>query len=290
MTNDFIPSSELILNPDGSVYHLCLKPNEVARTIITVGDQERVEQITKHFESTEFERQSREFKTVTGRYKGKRLTVISTGIGTDSIDIVLHEIDALFQIDLKTRRLKEKLTPLQFIRVGTSGAIQENIALGSFLVSEMALSFDGLLPFYNTHVFEYPENWPAEMASISPLITHASPRFLQKLPAHMRTGITATMPGFYAPQGRSFRLPSIFSSGLEELHDFKIGGKNITNIEMETAGIYGLSTLLGHDAVSFNAILANRITGDFSPKPLEIIDSLIQTVLDWIVTEAPELD
>lgn len=283
MTNDFIPSSELILNADGSVYHLCLKPSEVAETIITVGDQDRVYEVTKHFDKVEFERQSREFKTATGIYKGKRLTVISTGIGTDNVDIVLNELDALFQIDFTSRSRKEIFTHLQFIRIGTSGSIQENVLMDSFLASEKALSFDGLLPFYNHGFFKSPESWPAHLNSVKPLITDASAKLIAQIPANFTKGITATMPGFYAPQGRSFRLPSVFSKTLNELRTLQIEGKPITNIEMETAGIYGLSSLLGHDAISFNAILANRASGEFSTKAKQTIDGLIETVLDWTV-------
>jgi len=283
MTNDFIPSSELIINADGSIYHLCLKPNEVAPIIFTVGDQDRVQEVTKHFGSIEFERQSREFKTVTGRYKGHRMTVISTGIGTDNVDIVLNELDTLFQIDFKTRQKKEEQTPLTFIRIGTSGSIQENIPLNSFLASESALAFDGLLPFYNDNFFNKPDNWPERLSTIAPLVTHSYSRFLENLPKDFAKGITATMPGFFAPQGRSFRLPSIFSKHLDELRDFKLQGKNITNIEMETAGIYGLSQLMGHRAISFNAILANRVTGEFSQNAKQTIDGMIESVLDWTV-------
>ena len=284
MTNDFIPSSELILNADGSVYHLCLKPNEVAETIITVGDQDRVQEVSKYFDNIEFVRQSREFKTTTGLYKGKRLSVISTGIGTDNVDIVLNELDALFQIDFKTRSRKKVFTPLKFIRIGTSGSIQEKVLMDSFLASERALAFDGLLPFYNHGEFHQPANWPSQLKNVAPFITEASAKLVAQIPAHFTKGITATMPGFYAPQGRSFRLPSVFSTSLEELRNFKIDGKSVTNIEMETAGIYGLATLLGHEAISFNAILANRVSGEFSSKAKQTIDELIESVLDWTHT------
>ena len=283
MTNDFIPSSELIINADGSIYHLCLKTNEVAPIIITVGDQDRVQQVGKHFDSIEFERQSREFKTITGSYKGQRMTVISTGIGTDNVDIVLNELDALHQIDFKTRKKKAEQTPLTFVRIGTSGSIQESVPLNSFLASESALAFDGLLPFYNDNFFYTPDNWPDRLSSIAPLITHAHSRFLDNLPEGFAKGITATMPGFYAPQGRSFRLSSILSQHLGELRDFTLQGKHITNIEMETAGIYGLSQLMGHRAISFNAILANRVTGEFSTNAKQTIEGLIESVLDWTV-------
>jgi uridine phosphorylase len=283
MTNDFIPSSELILNADGSIYHLCLKPGELAETIITVGDPERVQQVSRHFSSIELKRSNREFLTVTGVYRGKRITVISTGIGTDNIDIVLNELDALFQIDFDRRIQKEKHTPLTIIRMGTSGALQEDIPLDSLLVSEQALAFDRLLGFYDTRSFQRLDYWPERLADVAPYITKASNALLHDAPADMLHGITATMPGFYAPQGRNFRLPAVFTNNLEEVRTLKINGKRITNLEMETAGIYGLSTLLGHRAISFNALLANRITGEFSSQPRATIETLIERVLQWIL-------
>ena len=284
MTNDFIPSSELILNSDGSIYHLHLKPGEVASTIITVGDPDRVAEVSRYFDLIELERQHREFKTVTGIYKGIRLTVIATGIGTDNIDIVLNELDALFQFDLESRTRKETDTKLRFIRIGTSGAVQEDIPLDSFLVSERALAFDRLLGFYDTRSFDKPANWPERLEEIKPWITHATNGLLAKLPADMMRGVTATMPGFYAPQGRNFRLDSLFTQNLEELRAIHINGQGVTNLEMETAGIYGLCTLLGHEAISFNAILANRVTGEFSTQAPTTISRLIEIVLDWITT------
>jgi uridine phosphorylase len=283
MTNDFIPSSELILNADGSIYHLCMKPGELAETIITVGDPERVQQVSRHFNSIELKRSNREFLTVTGVYRGKRITVISTGIGTDNIDIVLNELDALFQIDFDRRIQKEKHTPLTIIRMGTSGALQEDIPLDSLLVSEQALAFDRLLGFYDTRSFQRLDYWPERLADVAPYITKASNALLHDAPADMLHGITATMPGFYAPQGRNFRLPAVFTNNLEEVRTLKINGKRITNLEMETAGIYGLSTLLGHRAISFNALLANRITGEFSSQPRATIETLIERVLQWIL-------
>ncbi len=283
MTNDFIPTSELILNPDGSVYHLHLKPGEIAPTIITVGDPERVEQVTRHFDRIELKRSNREFTAITGELKNKRLTVISTGIGTDNVDIVLNELDALVQFDFKNRMRKENHTQLTFVRIGTSGALQEDIALDSFLVSEKALAFDRLLGFYDNRSFGRPEFWPERLADVKPYITKADNQLLHDIPTGMQRGITATMPGFYAPQGRNFRLSSIFSTNLEEVRTLKIDGQRVTNLEMETAGIYGLSTLLGHKAISFNALLANRVTGEFSTQAQKTIDELIERVLDWVL-------
>jgi uridine phosphorylase len=282
MANDFIPASELIINGDGSIYHLHLKSDEIADTIITVGDPERVEQVARHFDTIELKRSNREFTTITGVKSGKRLSVISTGIGTDNVDIVLNEIDALFQFDFTTRKQKEKHTQLTLVRIGTSGALQEDIALDSFLVSEKALAFDRLLGFYDTRNFERLKHWPERLADVNPYITKASTSLLHDVPEGILRGITATMPGFYAPQGRNFRLYSIFSNNLEEVRTLKINGKRVTNLEMETAGIYGLSTLLGHRAISFNALLANRVTGEFSKRAKQTVEQLIEQVLAWL--------
>jgi uridine phosphorylase len=228
-------------------------------------------------------RSNREFTAITGEFKGKRLTVISTGIGTDNIDIVLNELDALFQYDLAARKRKETHTKLNFVRIGTSGALQEDIALNSFLISEKALAFDRLLGFYDTRSFGRLENWPERLADVNPYITKASSAMLHATPNNMLRGITATMPGFYAPQGRNFRLYSVFSKNLEEVRTLKLNGQRVTNLEMETAGIYGLSTLLGHKAISFNAILANRVTGEFSTRVKQTVEELIEQVLDWVI-------
>lgn len=282
MKYDFIPPSELIINPNGSVYHLHLKPGEVATTIITVGDPERVDAITKHFESIEFTRQNREFKTSTGNYLGKRLTVISTGIGTDNVDIVMNEIDALFQFDFKSRNRKNEFQPLTFIRLGTSGAIQPDVPMDSLLVSATALSFDALIPFYSGHHFSQPEVWPEALAVVKPYLTHANKNLLSITPPEFIQGLTATMPGFYAPQGRNMRLNSVFGEKLMLLRAVIIQNQNITNIEMETAGIYALADLLGHRAISFNAILANRATGGFSTHPEKTIEKMISIALPWV--------
>lgn len=283
--NDIIPTSELILNKDGSVYHLRLKTNDIAQTIITVGDPDRVEEVTKHFNTVEMENQHREFKTATGSFRGKRLTVISTGIGTDNVDIVLNELDALVNIDLKTRRMKDERTTLNFIRIGTSGAMQPDIPLDSFVASELALGFDNLLRYYPSREIQELPNWPYGDKLPAPHLTQATTKFVQTMPDAFLKGVTATMPGFYAPQGRQFRLNSVFNSGLSELQKLRVDGKRLTNIEMETSGIYGLAHLLEHRAISLNAILANRITGEFSQYAAKTIDDLIEISLDWIVKE-----
>ncbi|WP_432410615.1 nucleoside phosphorylase [Rasiella sp. SM2506] len=288
-----LPPSELILNEDGSIYHLQLKPENIATTIITVGDPDRVTDVTKHFDSIEFTVHKREFKTQTGSYKGKRFTVVSTGIGTDNIDIVFNELDALVNIDLKTQTIKEKFTQLNFIRIGTSGAIQPDIPIDSYLVSEKAIGFDSLLHFYANTAF-LDTNFSEELVKH----THWSPQ--KSVPyvvsgdalllnifksEEFLKGITATNVGFYGPQGRKLRL-ALQDEGLnEKLESFRYKNEMITNLEMETSGMYGMAKLLGHRAVSLNAILANRTTGEFSKKPKESIHQLILTTLDLLVHE-----
>ncbi|MCH9660348.1 MAG: nucleoside phosphorylase [Bacteroidetes bacterium] len=286
-----IPKSELILNPDGSIYHLNLKPEDIATTIITVGDPDRVHEVTQHFDVIEFTRQKREFKTQTGTYKGKRLTVISTGIGTDNIDIVCNELDALVNIDLKNRTLKNEHTQLTFVRIGTSGAIQEDIPVDCLLVSKKAIGLDSLLHFYKSEAileidfstaFISHTQWSKNKsipyvvdgdASLLSLFT--SEAFIQ--------GITATNVGFYGPQSRTLRLPLGDEQLNDKLQSFEYKGQSITNLEMETAGIYGMAKLLGHRAISLNAILANRARGTFSEHPTKTIDTLIRKTLDLLI-------
>jgi len=282
--------SELILNEDGSIYHLHLLPEQIADTIITVGDPDRVEHVTRHFESVEFSTQKREFKTQTGLYKGKRLTVISTGIGTDNIDIVLNELDALANIDFKSRCIKGNLKALNIIRLGTSGSIQQDIPVDSVLISKKALGFDALLHFYESDslrdraledAFIKHTNWNPEKSK--PYCISAD----QKLFNHfiedtIFSGITATNIGFYGPQGRKLRLNTQDPQMNKKLETFSFSGESITNLEMETSGIYGLSLLLGHRALSINAILANRAKETFSSKPSQTVDAMIIWALDRI--------
>jgi uridine phosphorylase len=286
-----IKASELILNPDGSIYHLNLLPEHLATTIITVGDPDRVSSVTKHFDSVDFTTHKREFHTQTGTYKGKKITVISTGIGTDNIDIVFNELDALVNIDLEKREIKSKLTSLDIIRIGTSGSIQKEIPIDSFLISEYAAGFDSLLHFYDSEHVQYfkiseaikaQTNWFDKKSD--PYVVKCSDRLLKKLSSDQTViGFTATNVGFYGPQGRILRL-AIQDNGLnDKLANFNYEGKTITNLEMETAGIYGISNLLGHNSVSMNAIIANRATGEFSDDPKGIVDTLIKYTLDKIV-------
>lgn len=286
-----IPESELILNPNGSVYHLHLKPENIANTIITVGDTDRVEEITKHFDTIDFSVQNREFKTQTGMYRGKRLSVISTGIGTDNIDIVLNELDALVNIDLKTRVVKKELTSLDIIRVGTSGSICNDVPLDSFVVSKMAIGFDSLLHFYNndevqelqvTDAFIKHTNWWLKKSM--PYVVAADDSLANKfISEKTAVGITATNVGFYGPQGRVLRLQLQDPNINKKMGSFVYNELKITNMEMETAGIYCLAKMLGHKAVSLNAIIVNRIDGGFSKKPKELIEELIQYALDRVV-------
>ncbi|MEZ5023351.1 MAG: nucleoside phosphorylase [Chitinophagales bacterium] len=282
-----IPESELILNPDGSIYHLKLRPEEVAPTIITVGDPERVEAITKHFDSVEVSKRNREFFTQTGLFKGQRITVVSTGIGTDNIDIVFNELDALFNIDFNTRQVKEELTSLHFIRIGTSGTYREEIPLDSFLVSEAAVGIDALMHFYDYHCAPEWRNfymnflnfWAVTRINVTPCLVECRSKLLEQLDDSFIKGITLTAPGFYAPQGRNLRVESKWSYLRDTIVPYEYDGKKFTNLEMETAGIYGLANAMGHTAISFNALIANRMTGKFSEDPGKTVDELIVKVL-----------
>ncbi len=283
-----IASSELILNPDGSVYHLNLKLENIAHDIIFVGDPDRVEKITQFFDSIEFSIQKREFKTQTGIFKGKRLTVLSTGIGPDNIDIVLNELDALVNIDLNTRQPKEQLTSLNIIRIGTSGSIQADIPVDSFVLSKFGIGLDNMLRSYIVDAVTHTDMEEAFMTHTQwdvrkgrPYTIACSETLEKRMESNqMHKGITATIGGFYGPQGRVLRLP-IQDSGLNAKMDtFQFKGNRITNLEMETTAIYGLSALLGHNALSLNAIIANRASGTFSEDTTKAIDELIAYTLD----------
>jgi uridine phosphorylase len=286
-----IKESELILNPDGSIYHLNLKPEHIADTIIFVGDQNRVEKISKHFDTIEFKTQKREFKTHTGYYKDKRISVISTGIGPDNIDIVLNELDALVNIDLKTRKPKENLKNLNIIRVGTSGSLQKDIPVDSFVLSQYGLDLNGMLHFYqidtikNTDIeqaFIAQTNWSKDKAT--PIVVKNSTTLEKKLESDKTLkGMTATAGGFYGPQGRVLRLPIQDSKLNHNIDAFNYNGLRVTNLEMETSAIFGLSKLMGHHAVSLNAIIANRATGNFSLNPGKAVEDLIIYTLNKIV-------
>jgi uridine phosphorylase len=283
-----IQSSELILNPDGSVYHLNLKPENIAHDIIFVGDQNRVEKITQNFESIEFSTQKREFKTQTGIYKGKRLTVMSTGIGPDNIDIVMNELDALVNIDLETRMPKETLTSLNIIRIGTSGSLQENIPCDSFVMSKFGMGLDNMLRSYlidgisnleMEDAFVKHTHW--DLRKGKPYVIACSEKLEKIIESDkMHKGITATAGGFYGPQGRVLRLDIQDPALNNKMDTFEYESLKMTNLEMETAAIYGLGTLLGHQCLSLNAIIANRASGTFSQDPYKAVDALIAYTLD----------
>jgi uridine phosphorylase len=285
-----IKSSELILNPDGSVYHLNLRPEHIATDIIFVGDQNRVEKITQFFDSIEFSTQKREFKTQTGIFKGKRITVMSTGIGPDNIDIVLNELDALVNIDLQTRMPKKELTALNIIRIGTSGSLHADIPVDSFVMSKYGLGLDNMLRSYLidgvSHIaiedaFVVHTGW--DMRKGRPYAIACSSKLEKMIESdRMHKGITATAGGFYGPQGRILRLDIQDGALNGKMDTFNFDNQRITNLEMETAAIYGLSALLGHNALSLNAIIANRATGTFSADPYKAVDELIAYALDKI--------
>jgi uridine phosphorylase len=283
-----IADSELILNPDGSVYHLNLKPENVATTIIFVGDQNRVPKISAHFDAIEFETQKREFRTITGTFKGKRMSVISTGIGPDNIDIVMNELDALFNIDLKTRTIKNSHTALTIVRIGTSGSLQSDIPVDSFVLAKYGLGFDGMLHSYDCedileadfeNAFIKHTNWSPRKAR--PYLVKNSSSLEKKLTSDkVFVGVTATAVGFYGPQGRVLRLAIQDPTLNSKIDNFEYNGVKITNLEMETSAIYGLAKLLGHHACSMNAIIANRANGTFSNNPYKPVDELIEYTLN----------
>lgn len=285
-----IPESELILNPDGSVYHLNLLPEDISDVVINVGDPDRVSKVSDFFDSIEVKKQKREFVTHTGHYKGRRISVISTGIGTDNIDIVYNELDALVNIDLKTRTVKSNLTALNLIRIGTSGALQPEIPVDSFVFSTFGLGLDGLLNFYqytNTPeeqaiIDSFRKHYPNNCKLPESYLTRSSQKLEQALSEGMHKGITASCSGFYAPQGRVLRYQLARTDMIEKLNSFRHGEHKVTNFEMETGAMYGLAKLLGHHCCAVNLIVANRIAQQFSKKYEERMHQLIQTVLDRI--------
>lgn len=282
-----IQSSELILNPDGSVYHINLKPEQIAKDIIFVGDQNRVEKITKHFDSIEFTTQKREFKTQTGTYKGKRITVMSTGIGPDNIDIVMNELDALVNIDLNTRTVKDELTSLNIVRVGTSGSLQADIPVDSMVMSAYGLGLDNMLRSYlidsisekeMEEAFIAQTNW--DLKKGRPYVIAGSDVLIKKFESdQIFKGFTGTAGGFYGPQGRVLRLNIQDPELNSKMDAFNFNGTRMTNLEMETGAIYGLGKLLGHQCLSLNAIIANRANGTFSEDPYKTVDQLIEYTL-----------
>jgi len=286
-----IKQSELILNSDGSIYHLHLRPEDLAPTIITVGDPDRVDQVSKYFDYIDFKQHKREFKTHTGTLNNKRMTVLSTGIGSDNVDIVLNELDALVNIDFETRQLKTNLSSLNIVRIGTSGALQSDVPIDSFLMSTHGLDINGMLPSYKIETirnkafekaFCVHTDWNNDRAQ--PVLVENSKTLEHQLyENHILTGVTATCGGFYGPQGRMLRLEPKDSVFRSKLQSFRYEDLKITNFEMETSAIYGLSKLLGHQACSMNAILANRANGTFSKTAEKTIDKLIQYTLNKLM-------
>jgi uridine phosphorylase len=287
-----IAASELIINERGAAYHVNCRPEEIAETIITVGDPDRVKEVSKYFDSIEFQNQHREFVTHTGFIGKKRISVTSTGIGPDNIDIVLNELDALVNIDFETRTIKQNLTQLNIIRVGTSGSLQEEIPVDSFVASTHAFGLDNLMNYYR-----YTNN-DEEIALQQAFITHAqmdaitkpyvfaaSVSLLKDFVQEVHQGITVTCPGFYGPQGRVLRLGLSNPSLIDDLTTFRFGNHRISNFEMETSAIYGLGKTLGHHCLSLSAIVANRITQQFSKDGGLAVENLIKKTLETIAAK-----
>ena len=281
-----ISEADLILNPDGSIYHLNLLPEDISDNIITVGDPDRVEEVSKHFDEVELKKGKREFISHTGRLGKNRITVISTGIGTDNIDIVLNELDALANINFKTRLVNEELKSLNIIRIGTSGSIREDIPVGSILASTHGLGLDALMDYYE------PNNAIEDVylqqkitkhlgeTNLKPYLTAGSKTLLNQFGHDLLQGITVTAPGFYAPQGRKVRANLRIDGLIDKLSSFEHQNQKLTNLEMETAGIYALANVFGHQALSINAILAQRKKLEFAKNPQGIIEKMILLILD----------
>jgi uridine phosphorylase len=284
-----ISETDLILNEDGSVYHLNLLPKHISETIITVGDPNRVYRVSQYFDDIEFEMNQREFITHVGKFKGKRITVMSTGIGTDNIEIFLTELDALVNVDLKTREPKSRKKKLKIIRIGTSGSLQEDIPLGSHLVSQYAIGLDNLMSFYDLPMDDFETSIANDIQRsvglpFTPYVVKGSESLRAQVAFDMIEGNTVTTPGFYAPQGREVRLPVKYPKLLEGLNYYHNKETDfwLTNFEMETAGYYAMGRMLGHEVLSVNAIIANRIKNRFSKDPNKVVDSLIKKILERI--------
>ena len=282
-----IAASELIINSRGAVYHLDLRPEELADTIILVGDPDRVKKVSAHFNSIECRQQHREFITHTGYVGSKRLTVMSTGIGPDNIDIAINELDALVNIDFETRTIKPVLSKLNIIRFGTSGSLQADIPVDSLVASSHGLGLDNLMNYYayskskeeNDLISAFIAQTGLDTAVTIPYISKGSETLLNKFPGTFYKGITVTCPGFYGPQGRVLRLPLSSPGLINKLTDFSFNNHKITNFEMETSAIYGLGKLLGHNCCSVNAIVANRVAKEFSKDGNAAVENLITTAL-----------
>ncbi|WP_315367603.1 nucleoside phosphorylase [Prevotella koreensis] len=291
MAKKYFLESELIINPDGSAFHLHLKPEQLADKVILVGDPGRVATVAEHFETKECEVENREFKSVTGIYKGKRITVQSTGIGCDNIDIVVNELDALANIDFNTREEKTEHRQLTIVRIGTCGGLQHNTPVGTFIASVKSIGFDGLLNFYAGRnevcdlefekVFTEYMNWSPQLGA--PYVVDADPELIERLAQNdMVRGVTIACGGFYGPQGRELRIPLADPKQNEKVEAFEHDGLRITNFEMESSAVAGLSLLLGHKAMTCCMVIANRLVKEANTTYKNSIDDLIKVVLDRI--------
>lgn len=284
-----IPASSLLLNPDGSVYHLGLLPHHISDVVITVGDPDRVDQVASRFHHIEFETRNREFVTKTGTYGSRRITVLSTGIGTDNIELVMTELDALVNVDLRKREPLEEKRRLQIIRIGTSGSLQPDIPVGTLLYSDYAVGLDAMMAYYHLSMTETEQALARELHEKiqlphRPYVVQCSPGLRDRVGTAMTRGNTVTAPGFFAPQGRSVRIPIRYANLLEDMSAFRKRLEDaefrLTNFEMETAGYYAMARLLEHDAFSVNAIIVSRAEGSVAPDPRGVVDTLIDEVLE----------
>lgn len=293
MIKKYFPPSELIINEDGSVFHLHVKPEQLASKVILVGDPGRVALVASHFESRECEIENREFKTITGTYKGKRITILSTGIGCDNIDIVVNELDALANIDFRTREEKDDFRQLEMVRIGTCGGLQPYTPEGSFICSEISVGFDGLLNFYEGRnaVCDLPMErallnhlgWSGNLCAPAPYVIHADEEMVERIARHdMTKGITVSCGGFFGPQGRQLRIPLADPRQNEKIESFVYEGKHITNFEMESSALAGLSRLMGHKATTVCIVIANRVAKEVNTGYKNQIDDLIKLVLERI--------
>lgn len=293
MIKKYFPPSELIINEDGSVFHLHVKPEQLASKVILVGDPGRVALVASHFESRECEIENREFKTITGTYKGKWITVLSTGIGCDNIDIVVNELDALANIDFRTREEKDDFRQLEMVRIGTCGGLQPYTPEGSFICSEISVGFDGLLNFYEGRnaVCDLPMErallnhlgWSGNLCAPAPYVIHADEEMVERIARHdMTKGITVSCGGFFGPQGRQLRIPLADPRQNEKIESFVYERKHITNFEMESSALAGLSRLMGHKATTVCIVIANRVAKEVNTGYKNQIDDLIKLVLERI--------
>lgn len=289
----YFPSSELIINEDGSVFHLHVKPEWLADKVILVGDPGRVALVASHFENRECEVQSREFHTITGTYQGKRITVVSTGIGCDNIDIVMNELDALANIDFQTREVKPQLRQLQVVRIGTCGGLQPYTPVGTFICSAKSIGFDGLLNFYAgrnavcdlamERAFLNHMGWTGNLCAPAPYVIDADAELVERIAREdMVRGVTIATGGFFGPQGRELRIPLADPRQNEKIEQFEYQGLRITNFEMESSALAGLSRLMGHKATTVCMVIANRLAKEANTGYKSTIDTLIRTVLDRI--------